>query len=244
VKNSYRIIGIVLAVSGAVMAPIFYFIIGSVPLTAVGLSTLILGLTCAVLANARPYISPEASRVLLKTGMENTAALIEELGIQTRAIYLPSSLRNGQPQALIPLVDHPDSFQFKEKLPGRLIVRYGPGADDMALAVTTPGSINVAMLDNKPGNTADEIESAITYLLTGVLDIASGVKVNIADSRLVVEVFGDRMGYEDILYYQCVGSPTASIAAAVVSEALEKPVRIVTESRHKQSSRITLEVYS
>jgi hypothetical protein len=122
------------------MAPIFYFIIGSVPLTAVGLSTLILGLTCAVLANARPYISPEASRVLLKTGMENTAALIEELGIQTRAIYLPSSLRNGQPQALIPLVAHPDSFQFKEKLPGRLIVRYGPGADDMALAVTTPAA--------------------------------------------------------------------------------------------------------
>jgi hypothetical protein len=242
--NPYRSLGIILIVAGAVLAPLFYFVIDSAPLTAVALSALILGLASFFISNTRPYLSPEACRILLKTGMENTAALLEEIGIKNRAIYLPAHLRDGHPQALVPLADDCDVKKIKEQLTGRLIVRYGPEAEDMAIAVTTPGSINLDMLENKPGPTAEEIESAITYLLTGVLDIASGIRVYIKDDRIEVEISGSKMGYEEIWYYRCLGSPAASIAAAVSSEALQKPVRVLEESNRKGKARIILEVLS
>jgi len=243
-SNPYRVLGLGLCLAGTIFAPISYFIIGSVPLTAVGMSAIIIGFTCIALANARPYISPEACEVILKTGMENTAALLEELGIRNKAVYLPSSMRDGHPQALIPLGEDRDIQRVRGKIPGRLIVRYGVNPDDMAIAVTTPGSINIDMLETKPGPTSGEIETAVTYILTGLLDIANSVTVNLSDTQVNVEISGPRLHYEDIWYYRCLGSPIASIVAAISSEALEKPIRIKEEDYSKGKSRIILEVLS
>lgn len=243
-NNPYRVLGLGLCLAGTIFAPISYFIIGSVPLTAVGMSAIIIGFTCIALANARPYISPEACEVILKTGMENTAALLEELGIRNKAVYLPSSMRDGHPQALIPLGEDRDIQRIKGKIPGRLIVRYGVNPDDMAIAVTTPGSINIDMLETKPGPTSEEIEAAVTYILTGLLDIANSVTVNLSGTQVNVEISGPKLHYEDIWYYRCLGSPIASIVAAISSEALEKPIRIKEEDYSKGKSRIILEVLS
>jgi hypothetical protein len=178
---------------------------------------------------------------MLKTGMENTAALLEELGLRSKAVYLPSTMRDGHPQALIPLGDK-DIHDVKGKIPGRLIVRYGVNPDDMAIAVTTPGSISIDKLETKPGPTSSEIEAAVTYILTGLLDIASSVKVNMEDARVDVEIIGARLHYEDIWYYRCLGSPIASIVATISSEALGSPVRIKEEVYNKGKSRVILEV--
>jgi hypothetical protein len=242
VSNPYRILGLALLLAGVIFAPVSYFVLGSAALAATGISAIILGFTCISLANTRPYISPEACEVLLKTGMENTAALLEELGLRNKAIYLPSSMRDGHPQALIPLVDERTIREVRQKIPGRMIVRYGARPDDMAIAVTTPGSINIDMLETRPGPTAGEIEAAISYILVGLLDLASSVSVNISDKLVDVEVKDPKLGYENIWYYRCLGSPLASIAAAVSSEALNMPVRVSKESYEEGKSDIQLEV--
>ena len=100
------------------------------------------------------------------------------------------------------------------------------------------------MLETKPGPTSGEIEAAATYILTGVLDIANSVTVSLADNQIDVGVSGARLNYEDIWYYRCLGSPIASIVAAISSEALRKPIRIKEESYSKGKSRIILEVLS
>jgi hypothetical protein len=246
INNPYRILGITLATAGAILVPVFYFIVNSPALTATGISAIILGFTCIAVANARPYLSPEAAQMLLKTGMENTAALLEELGLNNKAIYMPAG-EAGKARALIPLASSSQltaqNLELRTQYLGdRLIVRYGPGVEDMAIAVTTPGSVNLQMLENKPGPTAGEIESALNYLLTGVLDIARGVTVNIIDSRVEVKISDARMSYENVWYYRSLGSPIASIAAVVVSEALNKPVRIAKEAENKGKSVITLEI--
>ncbi|MFC2034446.1 hypothetical protein ACFLTT_03500 [Chloroflexota bacterium] len=203
-----------------------------------------IGLTSIALASTRPYISSIECQLLLQTGMENTSALLEELGLRNKAIYLPSTMRDGHSQALIPLVEGEDIQWIKEKIHGRLIVRYGINPDDMAIIVTTPGSINIDMLENKPGPTSSEIEDAITYILTGVLDIANSVIISLVNNQIDVEISGARLNYEDIWYNRCLGSPIASIVAAISSEALEKPIRIREESYHKTKKRIILEVLS
>jgi hypothetical protein len=112
----------------------------------------------------------------------------------------------------------------------------------MAIAVTTPGSINLEMLESPPGPNAYEIEAAIGYILTGLLDIADGVKVDMTEARVNIDVRNAKMAYEEIWYYYCLGSPIASITAAVSSEALQKPVRILEEKYHKGKYHIKLEV--
>ena len=241
-SNPYRLLGLSLCVAGAIFAPVSYFILASVPLTAVGLSAVMIGFACLALANARPYISPEACQMMLQTGMENTSALLEELGLRNRAVYLPSSLRDGQAQALIPLVEAGQVQRVKDRLPGRLIVRYGPSPDDMAIAVTTAGSMNLDMLEAKPGPSAAEIEAAASHILVGVLDIASAVTVSLTDTEIIAEVSRPRLHYEDVWYYRCLGSPVASIMAAVTCEALQKAVRISEETLDKGKSRVVLEV--
>jgi hypothetical protein len=181
---------------------------------------------------------------MLKTGMENTAALLEELGITSKAVYVPSAMRDGHPQALIPLVEDAEIRNIRDKLSGRLIVRYGVNADEMAIAVATPGSINIDMLETIPGPTSSEIEAAATYILSGILDVASSVNVSLADNQIDVEIGGARLDFEDIWYYRCLGSPIASIVAAISSEALQKPVRIREESNRQGKSQIILEVLS
>ena len=192
IKNPYQVLGIVLAIVGAVLAPIFYFNVGSPPLTATAISAVILGFTCIAIANSRPYLSPEATQMLLKTGMENISALLEELGLQNKATYLPSTPESAS-RALIPLGENGSTTTIPEKLPKRLIVRYGPNSEDMAIAVTTPGNVSVELLENKPGATADEMEIALNYLLTGVLDIAHNVTVHITDAKVEVKISGPKM---------------------------------------------------
>jgi len=223
---------------------VFYFILGSVPLSALGLSFIMLGLTCIALANTRPPISPEASQMMLQTGIQNIAALLEELGLNAKAIYLPRSLRNGRSQALIPLRENLDTARISDRIPGRLIVRYGRDPDDLGIAVTTPGSICLNGLEGELGPNSAELASALTRILVGMLDIASSVSVNAGNSRVNVQVSNPKLSYENIWFYRSLGSPLASIAATVASEALDKPVMVAQEEHRGSKSVIELEVLS
>ena len=167
-NNPYRLLGIGLTIAGAIFAPVAYFIINSIPLTAIALSSIMVGFTSIALASSRPQISPEASQLILETGMENIAALLEELGLNHKAIYLPSSMRDGNAQALIPLSGEIDVRRIKGKIPRRLIVRYGDNPGDMAIAVTAPGGTGLDKMEIKSGPTSSEIEQAVTYVLTGL----------------------------------------------------------------------------
>ena len=59
-----------------------------------------------------------------------------------------------------------------------------------------------------------------------------------------IEVIGPRLHYENVWYYRCMGSPIASIAASIASDAIGKPIRIKEESYSKGKSKILLEVLS
>lgn len=244
-RNSpYRIFGMGLMIAGAVFAPVAYFLINSIPLTSIALSSVMVGFTAIVLAVSRPPISPEAARLLLETGMENIAALLEELGLNNKAVYLPSAMRIGNAQALIPLNGDIEISRIKDKIPRRLIVRWGDNPSDMAIAVTAPGGTGLNKLDIRSGPTSSEIEQAASYVLTGLLDMADSVEVHINDGQLNIEVTGPELHYENVWYYRCLGSPIASIVASIASDGLGKPVRITEESYQKGKSIIRLEVLS
>ena len=240
-SRPYVFLGLILCLVGAILMPIFYFVVGSTALAAVALSAIMLGFTSLALSNARPYVSPEACRILLSTGMENTAALLEELGLRNKAVYMPPSTVDRTGRAIIPL-DQGSPPENSEPSSARLIVRYGAHAQSVAIAVATPGGACVQMLESRPGTTSTDIESALTYLLTGVLDIADGVNVRAEGDGYLVEVRGNRLVASNVWYHYCVGSPLASIAAAVTAYSLDKPVIIKEETASGATIRVRLEV--
>jgi len=237
-------LGLGLGLGGTVFALISYFIIKLVPLTAMGISAIMIGFACIGIASTRPYISREESEIILKTGMDNTTELLEELGLRNKAVYLPSTMRDGQPQALIPLVPDREIQLVKSKIPGRLIVKYGDNQNDLAIAVTTPGSKIIDMLETRPGPMSGDIKATVADVLAGVLDIANSVTVNMTGTQVDIRVSGAKLNYDGTWYYRCLGSPIASIVATISSEALQKPVRIREESYSRGKGRIILEVLS
>jgi hypothetical protein len=108
--------------------------------------------------------------------------------------------------------------------------------------VTAPGAAGLDKLEIKPGAGADEIEQAVTSVLTGLLDIADSVEIHISGSNINVLVNGPRLHYENVWYYRCMGSPIASIIASIASEGTGKPIRITQETYQKGKSTIQLEV--
>lgn len=240
--NPYLRLGLVLVISGAVLAPVFYFVVGSVPLTALALSAIILGLVSTMLGGARPQITPEASQMMLKTGVENLAALLEELGLRSRAVYLPLPEGGGRPRALIPLSEDGPLPSVGQALPGRLIARYGPNLEDMGLVVTTPGAVSLDGISLAPGGGPDQIEGVLNHILVGIMDLADGVSVHGLGDRITVEVVKPKLKYENIWFYRCLGSPLASIAATVTSQALARPVRVGSEEETKKGTTIEIEV--
>jgi hypothetical protein len=243
-KMRFLVLGLILFVFGLGLTTIFYYFQNSVPLTAVGLSAILLGATCILLSGEKNIVTLESS-LMMQTGVKNTTELLEELGIKNKAIYLPRQMRDGHPQALMPLLGESVTKKMECKLPGNLVIKNLLGSEIIALAVTTPGNISLDILPQNPGPTANEISESMTYILNKIMEIAPRVKVDLRASRINFEVKGVKKGeidYGNSLFYQCLGSPIASIAAAVSSEALVKPVRIINESNKNGTWEISLEV--
>lgn len=241
-KNSYTWTGLSLLVAGGLISLPAYLILHLVWLTALGICLLILSLILLALGKATPQLPPEVCSLLLETGIDNIAALIEELGITTRAIYLPSSLTADRPRAFIPL--HPDATKpvITEALPHRLIARYGTGAEDMGLLVSTIGSAAMGMLETKPGASPVELESALTSLFTGRLGIADGTRVLGDSHHIRVEIDRPHLKNGADWSHRCLGGPLASLVASIAAEAWDKPVAITQEASLKGKYCVELEV--
>ena len=241
-KNPYIWAGLGLLAAGSLVFLSSYFILLITWLTALGICMLILSFIFLALGRTIPKLSPEVSSLLLETGISNIATLVEELGIKSKAIYLPSTITNGKPQALIPLHVNPSPPTIKEALPQRLIVRYGANPDDIGLLVTTTGTTAVSMLEVKPGPTSTELESALTSLFTGLLGVADRTRVITAENHINVEIYNPRIENKTTWFHECLGSPLASIVASVAAEAWNRPITIKQEEHHRGRYSIELEV--
>lgn len=229
--SAYLKLGAGLLVAGGIAAPAFYVIGGSVPLTALGLSAILLGFVALLLARSVPQLPPRAAEALLQAGLENLGGLLEELGLEGRAVYVPSSLGGGKPQALIPLHHNAAAPAIGAPVEGRLIVTYGRGPEDVGILVSTPGTAAFQFLDEPPGESSAELEWGLTKILVGALDAVRAVQVSRDGNDFTVRLQGPRLDHGDLKLAGVIGSPLASIAAAVIAEGTRAPVMIAGEER-------------
>jgi len=241
-RNAYTWTGLALLIAGVIVSLPAYFIFHIIWLTALGICMLILSLILIALGKAVPKLSPEVCELILETGIDNIATLIEELGIKTKAIYLPSSLASNRPRAFIPLHSNGEKPAITKALPQRLIARYGANPEDIGLLISTIGSTATGMLESKPGATSAELESALTSLLTGSLGVADGTKVICHNNHIKIEINKPRLENGTSWSHQCLGGPLASVVASIAAEAWDKPVTISQEEQHNGKYYVELEV--
>jgi hypothetical protein len=176
----------------------------------------------------------------LQSGIENTSALVEEIGLRNKAIYLPSKVTGDKPKALIPL-ETPVELG-KKTLPRRLIIKYGPKPTDMGLLIITPGSAIQGMVEPKPDYTAGDIESAVSQVLVGILCLADGAKATVSDERILVEAHNPRLENKNMWIFEIIGTPVASIIASIVAEVTDQKVTINSESNTRHTCSVELKI--
>ena len=243
ISNSYTLLGVYLSLSGLTLVAIAFIILQSTPITALGLSTIILGAVSLALGRGQPKISPEASEILLQSGIENISAIVEELGLKSKAIYLPSSMTSGKPQALIPINSNPHPPTLGNiVLPKRLIVKHGSNPEDMGLLVTTPGSAVAGIVTTKSDASEGDLEAALTLVLVSTIGLADGAKAAMDEEKIRVEISNPRLEYKKMWVYESLGSPIASIVASVVAEVLDKPVTVDNEQYSRGKCVIDLKL--
>ncbi len=241
-KSPYSRAGLGLLIAGVVIALPAYFLLALTWLTALAISMVIMSFILLALGKTIPKLSPEVCNLVLETGIDNMSAIIEELGIRNKAIYLPSSLTGNRPQALIPLNSGQSLPPINKILNQRLIVKYATGPDDFGLLLSTIGSIAAGLLASAPSPDADDLESAMNSLLTGILGMADGASAAVQDGQVTIVIRNPRV--EDVSTWsnRCLGSPLASIAASITAEAWDKPVTIKQEEPLGKNYSVILEV--
>jgi len=241
-KNPYVWSGLSLLIAGVLISLPAYFIFHLIWLTALGICMLILSFILIALGKSIPRLPPEVCDLLLETGIDNIATLIEELGIKTKAIYLPSSLARDRPRAFIPLHSNGSKPEITKALPQRLIARYGASPEDIGLLISTIGSTATGMLESKPGATSAELESALTSLFSGRLGVADGTRVICYNGCIKVEINKPRLENGASWSHQCLGGPLASVVASIAAEAWDKPMTIKQEGQINGKYHVELEV--
>ena len=226
----YGWLGLGLLLGGSLFALASWSIIGYMPLVALGVSGVILGASALAIGDSQPHISADTSRLLLQAGLDNIAALVEEMGLHTTAIYLPTTLTQGQPRALVPLRRSSDPPLILNPVKQRLIVDFGPNPEDHGILVATLGSAALSMAEVPDNGSSGEIEAALSALLVGTLDLADGVRVEGTTEGLTVRVSRPALARRRHPSDAVLGSPLASIVATVAAESFKRPVSISSES--------------
>lgn len=219
-----------------------YFIFNSVWLASLGICLFILAVILITLGNSVPRLPPEACSLLFETGVNNVTALLDELGVRSKAVFLPSSLARKQPRAFIPLDSGGPHQKISRVLPRRLITRYGNNPEDVGILVPTIGGAAVTILESKPGASFTELETALNSLLAGSLGLADGTRVSGIDKHITVEIIKPRPGNGVTRSDRYLGSPMAMIVASVAAEAWDAPVTIGHEEQGKGNHRVELEI--
>ena len=228
--TSYFNFGAAIAAFGAVVAYLSYFVLLSVPFTALGIACVILGSATLTLPE-RP-VPRGAVRGVIHGAVLNVEALLEEFDAKEKATYMPP--RDGLAVAYVPLADSQSPSYESLAATSRRLVTEVNGVP--VLMVVPPGAELVRANELSEGS---GIEDALQYVLVDVSELCSAVKAVESGGTLVVEMKGVKVRTEAAKYLRCLGSIPASVAASVASTVTRKGVTLVSEDIEGRTSIAT-----
>jgi hypothetical protein len=213
--DRYQYLGISLIGFSIPTAAYSYLVLTSIPLTAFGLSTLILGI--ALLQIPSSPIPAQHIRAMLSAAYLNIEALLEEYDVNGKGIYFPQDERIN---IFIPKQETPEITSFN---PGSIKNRVLTSIDNVeGLLIFPPGSELVRLAD-----LSEEInlEDALYTVLVDLIESVDGVKSIEEYDKILIQLTKPKEEPRLDRVENSLGALSISIAGCTIAKILDKPVR-------------------
>lgn len=224
--------GYALTAAGALSALFFWFVAGSVPLTALGIGIAVLGSSVAI--TPLSPVPPANVRRALEGSLANIEALLEEMDVRSRGYYVPQP--DGSVQAFVPLdVDAPPEPGTAPE--GFITISSGR----RYLVIFPPGSF---MMKNASEGTPADAEGAASEILVDAAGLADSVRATEDGSTVTIEINSPKAKASPGRVKRTLGSLEAGVAAAAVAATKGRAVRIASEEDYNagRKKRVVMEL--
>lgn len=224
----YASIGLALIGFGAPLSLTGHFVLGDVSVTALGLSSVILGLTAANLPEE--VVPPVSVRSMLRSSALNVEALLEEFE-PVKAVYAP---RGDVVAAYLPLEDKPGlDLDALDDAPRRLLTSVD---GEPALMVFPPGS------ELPRSSEVDSLEGVLRELLVERSELCSSVRASTVGDLVVVEVGGVKASAEAPRLEELMGGLHGCVAACATASQMGGKVEFLDERTEDGKSVLRFQV--
>ena len=215
------------------------FLVQATLFAGLGLSSFLMGLLLMYVPTERT-VSPQLVSAFCLSSLANLNSLLEELGVDSKAVYLPTKEEGHQPRAFLPLVRNPDSSHiFLKSLENRgLFIVDSQDPDQTGLLLTPPGHSLATLMEQESGIDfydvgLDKLEDVLRAGLVEALEIVKDIRVIFANESVRVEV-GPLVSEElydmqsKVASSLCsqVGCPLSSAVICAVTKAAKRPVSV------------------
>ena len=212
---------IVLTSSDTALTLYSYFIVDVVPLTALGISCIILGFT--IISLPRHIGGGPGMRAMLEGASLGVEALLEQCTGE-KATYLPP-VEGGEIFAYVPLTPDAGAVSLSEM---RQAPRSLSGNGQKAMLVYPVGSELGKIPEFQDGLS---LEERLRYILVESTEICSRVMVQEAGNIVVVGMKGAYPDIQGQRYRRSLGSLPSSLAACVITAMHDRPVTLLEERK-------------
>ncbi len=218
----YQEIGLVIAVSSILLAVSTYLLLGIVPLLALWIGLLIVGISMAI-TPGEPMATPSIPKIVVES-FENVEKILELLGLGSYTVYVP---RNGGVYAYV----------SNQEVASRDI----DSVDSSKLIDTRGGRVVLVLRVPVPETTESDVCSAISEALVDITGFAHGVECIHSGNSINLRVVNPvALGFSRI--ERVLGPLPVAIAAAVASRILGKATRVVHVAREGRNIVASIEV--
>ena len=189
----YRRLGVAFLLFGICLSTVS-FLIQTYLFAGIGLASFLMGLLLIYVPTERA-VSPRLVCASCLSSLVNLNSLLEELGVDSKAVYLPTNEGDHQPRAFLPLTRDPDmsSMFLKSPKSSGLFVINGQDPHQTGLALVPPGRSLATLMEQESGIDfynvrLEELENALRTGLVEALEIAEDVRVIFMNGSVRVEV--------------------------------------------------------
>jgi hypothetical protein len=250
-RASYSLVAIVLIYLGVTIFLISYFIYDIIPLAALGIASIVLGLSAGTIPDR--VKSTKSVRIIFNSaaaGAEETIRSLKQLGIQiaaisnansqlmrespgktsVRPIYLPP--KNGLAAVYLPISGEPQKPLTVDQMwnAPNVLVNFTPSEQqNIGGILLYPIGAYIGSFNDIRGNETS-LEEALRFVLIETTEVCSSLSLSESEGFIILALRDIKVLTSLDNYREVLGSFPASLAASVIATMRSQPVVIIDES--------------
>ncbi|MEM0118140.1 MAG: hypothetical protein QXV32_06810 [Conexivisphaerales archaeon] len=234
-RNSYQVFGAFMVGFGLVVSSISYFILSSIPFTALGIGALIIGVASMMLPPS-PVPKSLVSE-MLRNSATNIEALLEEFQVSGKALFLPP--REGYVTAFLTIEDVPlAEVAESPEIPLRVL---SIASGRRGLRIFPPGS---ELARSAEAYEEQNYEQLLSLIIVDQSELAQSVKVVSKNEQVVVEINRPKVLPKLPRFNRSLGTLPSCIAATCLAFSSGKRVAIEEERVNDDKILLSLRLFA